>query len=256
MHGVPLRAGKKPPAPVRKFDRPAPAWYNGAVAGEGGHSMIQGILFDMDGILFDTERPAMQADMQVAREMGHDLPHEVALSLCGGTAGHTAGILQAHFGPGFDYEAYHRRVRALYNQLTDDLQLMPGVATVLPALAAAGWPMAVASSSRLARVQNNLEKTGLRGYFSALVAGDMIQNSKPAPDIFLAAAAALGLAPQQCLAVEDSANGVKSAAAAGCVTVMIPDLQPPTTELRALCAAVLDSLDALPAFLQEYTARG
>ena len=132
---------------------------------------------------------------------------------------------------------------------------MPGLDALLAFLRAHGVAMAVASSTNRAQVEEYLETAGVRGFFGAVLGGDMIERSKPCPDIYLAAARALGVPPEECLVLEDSYNGVRAGAAAGCETVMIPDLAPATDEMRALAACVLPGLADVAGYLAGRTPR-
>lgn len=218
--------------------------------------MYQGVLFDMDGVLFDTERLASEADVEVGDAMGYPMPQSLINQLIGANSALVKSILMGHFGAAFPYDEYVQRVRAAMDARieADGLPIKPGAETALKWLQAQNIPAAVASSSRVETVKSHLARSGFAQYFTAVIGGDMVQNSKPAPDIFIAAAKALGLAPAQCIAVEDSHNGIRSAAAAGCHTVMIPDSLPDTEEMRALAKAVLPSLLDLPPYVEALTA--
>lgn len=218
--------------------------------------MVKGILFDMDGILFDTERLYIKADKQSAGEMGLEMPDALVLRLCGAGVANTRQMVMDHFGPGFDYDHFRARTVELVTDWvqTGQLRLMDGVAETFDALDAEGIPRAVASSSEEATVRSLLALSGLAPRVQAVVSGDMVQNGKPHPEIFQTAAKALGLDAADCVAVEDSYLGVQSAAAAGCAVVMIPDVLPATDEMRALCAAVLPTMARLPGWLAAYRA--
>ena len=127
-----------------------------------------------------------------------------------------------------------------------------GLDELLAWLKARGLPAAVASSTYRSLVERNLRTAGVEEYFRKVVTGDQVEHGKPAPDIFLLAARQLGLAPGNCLVLEDSFNGVRAGAAAGCVTVMIPDLSQPTPELLSLCSGCLEDLGQVPDFIERY----
>lgn len=219
--------------------------------------MIRGILFDMDGVLFDTEALCARADEAVAAQMGYTFSRELHCAITGLAAPDVRRVICEAMGPDFDYEQFITRTRAAVQADIDanGLPKKPGVDVALDWLRQQEYPMALASSSRIETVRAHLRRAGLEGYFKALVGGDMVAQGKPAPDIFLAAADALGLDPRYCIAVEDSFNGVRSAAAAGCITIMVPDMQAPTAEIRALCADVLCGLDKLPRVVNYYNCR-
>ena len=119
---------------------------------------------------------------------------------------------------------------------------MKGVKEILEFFRAEGFKMAVASSSPTKMIKRNLKTSGLEEYFSEVVGADMVENGKPAPDIFLLAAKKLGLPPEECYVFEDSYNGIRGGAAAGCRTIMVVDTAPPTDEMKKLCAGIFDNL--------------
>lgn len=215
--------------------------------------MLQGVLFDMDGILFDTERIYAEIEIEMLTKMGHTVPSDLYTKICGANAVQVRQVFLQAFGQDFDYTQFAEDLHAeVERQNHTGMPKMPGVDDTLAYLKQNGYTMAIASSSGRPIVLRNLQRGNIQHYFSAIITGDMIQNSKPAPDIFMAAAKELGLAPQNCLAVEDSINGVNSALAAGCVTVMVPDMLPPTPDIEQRAAAILKSLSDIPAFLQNY----
>jgi HAD superfamily hydrolase (TIGR01509 family) len=219
--------------------------------------MIKGVLLDMDGVLINTEHLAGISDVLAAQKMGYTLPEEVARQFVGANEKLCKRIVLGHFGPHFDFERFKG---LMLEEMEHQLEaqggpaLMPGVADTLGWIYQQGLPMCVASSTHTGRAERYLKQARIRPYFTAVIGGDKVPRSKPEPDIFIAAAKALSLPPALCLAVEDSYNGVHSAAAAGCITVMIPDLLPPNDEMRGAAAAILDSMKALPGFIRAQTA--
>lgn len=219
--------------------------------------MIQGVLFDMDGVLFDTETYYAQLEHQILREMGHNPPEDLSIRLSGAGPLLVKQILFDLFGAGFDYDYFIATLRESMAEKIrrNGVPKKPGLDELLAYLHTNGYPMAVASSTRIETIRSLLAQAGIEGYFGAVIGGDMVKRSKPEPEIFITAAEALGLSPTVCLAVEDSHNGIRSAAAAGCVTVMVPDLVPATDEMRGLAAAVLPSLAEIPAFIERVNGR-
>lgn len=222
---------------------------------KGDRKMLQGVLFDMDGILFDTERMSLNIQNQLLCESGNPGNWNLVMQTCGLNAVQREKLLADTFGPTFDI-GYHEeqfRQRMLAQIDREGIPKKEGLDALLQYLQKHGYKMAVASSSRRESVLHHLTAGNILHYFSAVVGGDMVKASKPQPDIYLEAARRLGLNPTMCAAIEDSPNGVRSAAAAGCVTIMVPDLTPPNEELTALAAAVLPSLAQVPDFLQHYS---
>lgn len=212
---------------------------------------IRAVLFDMDGLLFDTERLFFDA----MRAAGHESGHEVTRDLYGSMIGHTRetnhALLRGHFGADFAAEAFHDRChRHMDALLADGLRMKPGVAELLDLLDALELPRALVTSSARASVDRNLAAFDLAGRFDAVVAHGDYARGKPDPEPYLLAAERLGVEPARCLALEDSHNGVRAAAGAGAVTVMVPDMLEATAEMRGLCAAVVLDLRAVRELLQ------
>ena len=212
--------------------------------------MIQGVLFDMDGILFNTERCYLIAETDAARRTGVvGMDEAYFKKFCGMNSRMVTEILGQDY-PNLDVPAF----RALCQRLTyelierEGLEPMPHVETTLQWLKANGYKASVASSTKTPRVQEFLDLSGFGVYFDAVVGGDQVEKGKPDPDIFVYAAGQLGLAPECCVAVEDSYNGIRSAHAAGCVSVMIPDMLPPTEEMRQK-STILADMSLLPDFI-------
>lgn len=196
---------------------------------------VVGAIFDMDGLLIDTEKLS-QASYRHAREWAGLQPDdELFFSVVGlnSRAGHerlVAGL--AHLT---DYDRFRSVWREAFDaSLAAEVPVKRHVRDVLESLSSRGIPMAVATSTNASAAHERLTRAGLREHFRVLIGGDQIENGKPAPDIYLKAAATLGLAPSRCAGFEDSANGVRAAVAAGLVTVQVPDLIHPTPELLAL----------------------
>ena len=152
-------------------------------------------------------------------------------------------IVLNHFGEGFDVEAWNATVSAHFREeLFAGIALKAGVLEILDHLDAVGMPRAIATSSSLASVHASLGPHSIVDRFHALITRDVQVNSKPHPEPFLKAAAALGIDPADCLALEDSHNGVRSASAAGMMTVMVPDMLDPTEEMHGLCVRIARDL--------------
>lgn len=204
---------------------------------------VHAVVFDMDGLLVDTEVVSRQVMNQAAEAVGHRLPDEVFFKMVGLNFATSGRILTEHYGDSFDVDAFWtdctRRYRAA---LEAGVALKTGVVELLDFLDQMKLPRAVATSSPHHDVDRNLGQHGLRERFDAIVARGDYARGKPEPDPFLKAAEALQVEPKHCLALEDSHNGIRAAHAAGMMAVMVPDLIQPTQEIRALCVRIVESL--------------
>ena len=212
---------------------------------------FQAVIFDMDGVIFDTEHLAMRLWIQAADELGIPGIAEIYPSVIGTTTTRTHEILAERYGASLPWEAFDSRIRDLYHEHyeREGLPVKPGVPELLASLAANHVPLALASSTHSDLVRQELRDAGFLDYFDVVIGGDMVTHSKPHPEIFLRAAAALHAAPENCYVIEDSFNGIRAAAAAGAHSLMVPDLLQPTEEIRALSEQVFPSLHELLSFL-------
>ena len=204
---------------------------------------VRGVVFDMDGLLVDSETLYRDAMMEVAARQGRDLPLSVFLRMVGLPREGSREVALSHFGEDFDYESWVVEVAtAAHARIDVGVVVKTGVAKLLDHLEAAGVPRAVATSSGHGTVELQLGRNGLLRRFDAVVAAGDYARGKPAPDPFLEAARRLGVDPLDCLALEDSHNGVRAAHAAGMMTIMVPDLLEATHEMRTLCITIADTL--------------
>ncbi|HZK98514.1 MAG TPA: HAD family phosphatase [Caulobacteraceae bacterium] len=207
---------------------------------------VEAVVFDMDGLLIDTESVVRDAMMAVARDRGVELPLPVFLTMVGLPHFASRALAVAHFGEAFAIEDFDAAVEARVEaDLAVGSAVKTGVVELLDHLDALGIPRAVATSSRHEMVDRHLGHHGLLERFQTIVAAGDYARGKPSPDPFLTAAARLGVDAPRCLALEDSHNGVRAAHAAGMMTVMVPDLLEATDEMRALCVAIADTLHAV-----------
>ena len=214
--------------------------------------MRRGAIFDMDGTLFDTEKLYRQAWLDVAAEFGEEKNYDLPTAISGSNLGEESFKVIRRFYPNIDAEAYLARVLEEVRAAAErNLELMAGVEEILNFFRAAGVKMAVASSAPVEVIEKNLARANLHVFFEAVVGGDKVVNGKPAPDIFLLAAEELNLPPNDCYIFEDSFNGIRSAAAAGGVAIMIPDTVQPTEEIKNLCAAVFPNLSEARKAIEE-----
>lgn len=204
---------------------------------------IKAVVFDMDGLLFDTESVFRTAMLMAGAEHGIEIPHSFYASLIGLTAEHGHGLVRAQFGSDFQAEDLFTSSHEHFRQLLQtELRLKAGVIELLDLLDRHHLPRAIATSSKRASVDHHLARFDLAGRFDVIVAHGDYPLGKPHPAPYLQAAKALGVAPENRLALEDSHNGVRSGAAAGMMTVMVPDLLPATDEMRQLAFLIAQDL--------------
>lgn len=213
---------------------------------------IKAVLFDMDGLMFDTERLSDIIWHEIGKRFGYTLTAEHMALLRGRNREGGKQAFLAHFGAAMPYDALWQAVMDEFeHRMAVSVPFRPYLTELLDFLKAEKIPMAVASSTHRALVENHLRVAGLCDYFKAIVCGDMVENGKPAPDIYLLAAKTLGVSPADCMVLEDSCNGMRAGAAAGCFSVMVPDLDPVTDEMRTLAAAIVPSLHEVIDLIKE-----
>lgn len=205
------------------------------------------LLFDMDGLLLDTERLFMESLIALLVPRGFSA-HEVQaffLTLVGTSSAHTTRALQEFVGPGHDIGELDREWRDLHRaKMSDGVPFRPHVKEVLPQLRAAGFRIAVVTSTSRAGALHHLEKAQILDLFDLIIGGDEVSRNKPDPMPYLMAAERLGVDPRRCAAFEDSDLGTMAAVRAGCITTQIPDLRPLNTPLPDLGQAVAPDLRA------------
>jgi HAD superfamily hydrolase (TIGR01509 family) len=201
------------------------------------------VVFDMDGLLFDTETLYQEAILVAAAEGGHEVAVDVFNRMVGVPWAQSRSMLLSHFGEDFPVDDFQEAwVRHFWVIAETRLELKPGALELLDTLDQFRLPRAIATSSSRRTVERHLTAHNLIGRFAQIVGHGDYERGKPAPDPFLKAAERLRVEPQLCLALEDSHNGVRSASSAGMMTIMVPDLLEPTDEIRGLCTFVVRDL--------------
>lgn len=187
---------------------------------------IKAVVFDMDGVIFDTERLCLDGWKILAAREGLEGIEEVCIRCIGTTTPETIRILKAAYGEELEIDRLHGELHRIVQKMIAEngMPVKPGVGEILGMLRDNGVPTALASSTKYETVCSQLKAAGFLDYFSAVIGGDMISKSKPEPDIYLAACERLGVKPENAAAIEDSYNGIRSAHAAGMTTVMVPDI--------------------------------
>ena len=206
--------------------------------------MKRGAIFDMDGLLTDTEKFYSQSWRETARFFGQDWVDGFDKFVAGTNGEKMLEVIHSHF-PNVDARTFMDYCIANEKRLVkDELREMPGASDIVRFFRERGVKTAVASSSAIDAIRGNLSRLGMLELFDAVISGQEVAHGKPAPDIFLLAAKKINLAPEDCYVFEDGINGCVAGIAAGCATVMIPDLFQPTEELQQKCAGIFGSLTA------------
>lgn len=208
--------------------------------------MLDAVVFDMDGVLIDSEPIIRHAAQQAALPFGRTLSDELYADLLGLPGAQVEAMLLTAFGADFPLADYRQHFERHYRDevATRGIHSKPGVPQLLEALRSRGVPVAVATSTRSGHAEAALAAAGLLDYLPVCITGDQVTAGKPAPDIFLRAAATLGVEAARCIAIEDSEVGARAAVSAGMWTLMVPDLKPPSAELASLVREILPSMPA------------
>ena len=207
---------------------------------------LDAVIFDLDGLLLDTERMFHRVMFAACRQIGYEMTDDLHLSMIGGPRDDNERRLLGQFGADFPLQAYTDACREAFEAAcAQSVPLRPGAERLLRLLERRSIPRAIATSSSPDHAHTNLKRAGVAAYFDVIVTRADVTRGKPHPDTFLLAAQRLGAAPAHCLALEDSIHGVRAASAAGMATVMAPDFLQPDADIRGLCVAVVESLDAV-----------
>ena len=220
------------------------------------HRPVRAVIFDMDGLLLNTEATFRDICISVAAERGHHMPPSLFHRLVGVPNADSVHTLRAHYGSAFDAEGLYAAAWARFYEAVDVSTLLKaGVHELLDLLDHLGLPRAVATSAPSEAIETHLAPNGLVQRLHAIITREDYARGKPAPDSFLTAANHLGVDAIDCLALEDSHNGVRAAHAAGMMTIMVPDLLEPTEEMHAKCIHVSESLHDVADLLRKNTER-
>ena len=213
---------------------------------------VEAVIFDMDGLLLDTESVYRAAMVASALAMGYDFPDEFCQSMVGTAEAEIHLILQRRYGSGFPIARLFTDCELeMQRRLETGVPLKTGAVELIAEIAARKLPMAVATSTVRRIAEHHLERAGLLEHFDAVCTREDVARGKPHPDLFLVAAEKLGVRAERCVVLEDSYPGVRAAHASGAMAIMVPDMLPATDELRALCIAVVRDLHDVRAMFKE-----
>ena len=209
------------------------------------------VVFDMDGVIFDSETKVVECWKAIADKYKIPDIEATCLSCMGLNQTVAKERFLEKYGQDFPYVEYKKEMSDLFHSRYNNgrLPMKPGVVELLTYLKENGKKIALASSTRRAVVESELRDAGILKYFDAVICGDMVEKSKPEPDIFLKACEELGVKPEDAYAIEDSYNGIRAAAKGKLRPIMVPDLSAPTEEMEMLCQAIVPSLNVVMDYL-------
>ncbi|MDE5558267.1 MAG: HAD family phosphatase [Ruminococcus sp.] len=214
---------------------------------------IKGAVFDMDGLMLDTEKLLVRFWKESARSYGYNMTDENVFEIRSLSRKYSIPLLKGIFGEDFPFNEVRNRRIVLMNEYIDTygFDVKKGLFELLDFLKENNYLIAVATATDRERAEHYLKKIDAYKYFNAVICGDMVKNGKPEPDIYITASCELGLMPEECVAFEDSPNGIKSAYSAGCKVIMIPDLTQPDGVVKPMLSGVYESLDKAVDFFRE-----
>lgn len=211
------------------------------------------VVFDMDGILFDTERLCYDNWMDAAEKYNlKDM--DTFFPKCIGLNGNDCKqLFKEYFGESISYDFFQDLTSKMFWEYVEKkgLPVKEGVYKILPYLQQCGYKIGIASSTRYSSIVDHLKRAKIIEYFEVIVAGDMVEHSKPQPDIYLLACKKLGVEPSQAYAIEDSSNGIRAAYLAGMKPIMVPDIVSPSDEIQNLCQHICKDLVEVMKYLNE-----
>ncbi len=214
---------------------------------------VEAILFDMDGLVLDTEKLYTRFWQEAANALGYPMTKEQALGMRSLNRGAGLAKMQSYFGEAVDYDAIRGKRIEMMDAFVEKegVTLKPGIRELLSYLKEHGIKTSIATSSPIERTRLYLTSVGLEKSFDELVSGYMVEKGKPEPDIYLYAAEKLGVKPEHCMVLEDSPAGILAAYRAGCIPVMIPDQDEPEEETRKLLYAKVENLQKVMGLLEK-----
>ncbi len=213
---------------------------------------MEAVIFDMDGLMFDTERVFVQAWDYAGEKIGIGKAGYMTIKTLGLNKQESEAVFRREFGDGYDKEELRRYTKEYLTDyyIHNKVPVKKGLFSLLDYLGEQSLHLAVASSSPRWEVERHLKDAGIFDRFEVVFCGDMIEKSKPEPDIYLASCGQLKVRPEACYALEDSKNGLLAAYRAGCVPLMVPDLWQPDYEVEQIVGGIFEDLDKVREYLQ------
>ena len=210
------------------------------------------VIFDMDGVIFDTERLMLKCWQKACAEYGINDIEKIYPACIGTTSSVTISLFDDYYEHRYPFSDIQSKASDYMREHIDHFgpPVMPFAPELLSQLHEQGFQIALASSTVSELIKKELSKAGLDQYFKTIIGGDMIEHGKPAPDIFLLACRKLGRDPADVYVIEDSENGIRAAHAAGAMPIMVPDMIIPSDEVASMCTQILKNLEAVWEFLQ------
>lgn len=205
---------------------------------------IKAVIFDMDGILIDTERISFNAFKEVLKGYSYEMSEEFYLTMIGRNVKSIKEVMLSEYGSSFPFdEIYEKKVKIAVETIDrDGVIIKPGVHELVDYLKDNNYRIAVATSTRKERAHYLLEQIGIKDKVDYIICGDQVVNSKPDPEIFLKAAKGIGIKPQNCMVIEDSDAGILAASRAGMTGINVPDMKKPDENMKKLAFKICSSL--------------
>lgn len=202
------------------------------------------VIFDMDGVIFDTENLFLDCWRELAEQNHIKDVEQVYYKCIGVNEKATRAIFEEAYGEHFSYDELSGKAAGMFFRYVEEkgMPMKPGVRELLDFLTANGYKIGLASSTKEVHVKSQLASRNLLSYFQVVICGDMVNKSKPAPDIFLKACEEIGTLPEEAFAIEDSFHGIHAATAAGMKAIMVPDMVLPDEEMKGLAYRIFPSL--------------
>lgn len=223
-----------------------------SVRSEKVWNMEKTVIFDMDGVIFDTEVLILKCWNQIGEKNGIKDIDIVCRKCIGTNLAETRKIVLQHYGQDFPYDVFREQTSALFREKTKErgIPVKRGARELLSYFKVNGFQIGLASSTRKAVLEEELSQAGLLKFFHVLIGGDMVTHSKPHPEIYIRACEELGTRPSDTYAIEDSFNGVRSAHSAGMRVIMVPDIVQPDDEMREKSVEIFPTLMGVLGYFQ------